>query len=46
MYRLQVRSREDLTKVVKMFDKNMPIVKLGDYKRFRVSFDEWTKKSE
>lgn len=43
MYRLQVRSKEDLIKVVNFFEVNSPIIKMTDYKIFKESFDNWIK---
>ena len=46
MFRLQVRSKNDITKVAVFFDKNLPIVKKIDYKIFRKQFEKWKKDSE
>ena len=46
MFRLQVRSKEDITKAAKFFDKNPPIIKKDDYKIFRKQFEKWKKDSE
>lgn len=43
-YRLQVRSKEDLVKVVRFFEKRRPIVKRDDYKIFKDCFDNWITK--
>lgn len=42
-YRLQVRSREDLKKVVLFFDENLPLVKSNDYEIFKKVWDRWVK---
>ncbi|MBI2542770.1 MAG: LAGLIDADG family homing endonuclease [Candidatus Aenigmarchaeota archaeon] len=43
MYRLQVRSKEDIEKVIEFFDKYLPKIKKADYGIFRKYFDLWNK---
>lgn len=45
-YRLQVRSKEDIIKVIKFFDKNTPIVKDKDYKIFKTAYTNWVYKKK
>lgn len=40
-YRLQVRSEEDIKKVFSFFEKNPPIIKSADYKKFKLALKKW-----
>jgi hypothetical protein len=40
-YRLQVRAKQDVGKIVLFFDKNKPIVKEKDYENFRKAWIAW-----
>ncbi|SRR3989344_1327217 len=42
-YRLQVRALSEIEKVVRFFDKNLPKVKISDYKIFRKQYKIWLK---
>jgi len=42
-YRLQVRSREDLKKIVLFFDGNLPLVKSNEYEIFKEAWVNWVK---
>jgi hypothetical protein len=41
MYRLQVRSKDDIQKVIKFFNKFPPIVKRLDYMHFKKIYEKW-----
>jgi len=43
-YRLQVRSKEDLGKVLLFFNKNPPIIKKKEYAVFKRAWSNWIKK--
>ena len=40
-FRLQVRSKEDIIKIIKLFEEHNPIVKKEEYKKFKKCFEEW-----
>lgn len=40
-FRLQVRSRKDIKKVIEFFSMNLPIVKDKDYGLFKEAYENW-----
>jgi hypothetical protein len=40
-FRLQARSKNDITKVIKFFENNKPVVKIKDYEIFKQAFLSW-----
>ncbi len=40
-YRLQARSREDIEKIIRFFNKNTPIIKNEDFELFKIAYENW-----
>lgn len=40
-FRLQVRSKKDIQKVVNLFEEFKPVVKSKEYEKFKKAYDHW-----